>query len=89
MEVKRPKPRMVFGPLRIEQGARMLPDEVAVAREKPRVLGPRERAREGAREGERKEELTDKFFAHSSVQTRCLFPPSLPPFPPTTCRRVK
>ena len=31
MEVKRPKPRMVFGPLRIEQGARMLPEEVAVA----------------------------------------------------------
>ncbi len=31
METKRPLPRMVFGPLRIEQGTRMLPEEVAVA----------------------------------------------------------
>ncbi len=31
METKRPRARMVFGPLRIEQGERMLPEEVAVA----------------------------------------------------------
>lgn len=31
MEPKRPLPRMVFGPLRIEQGVRVLPEEVAVA----------------------------------------------------------
>lgn len=31
METKRPLPRMVFCPLRIEQGTRMLPAEVAVA----------------------------------------------------------
>jgi FdhD protein len=31
METKRPLPRMVFGPLRIEQGVRMLPEETAVA----------------------------------------------------------
>ena len=31
MDTKRPLPRMVFGPLRSQQGVRMLPEEVAVA----------------------------------------------------------